>query len=84
MGGVRAGSKVSTRVTSRELMRDEVQELLHETFNLLESVRRELSDESSRPLQRHEAEFLERINTLVGLLSQTHELLRARVLPIIG
>ncbi len=75
---------MSTRVTEREIMRGEVQELLHQTFNLLESARREVFTEASRDVQREEEKFLERMGELVGLLGTTYEQLRARVLPIIG
>ena len=65
-------------------MRGEVQELLHQTFNLIESARREVSDEASRPLEREEQIFVERLSEIVGLLGETYEQLRSRVLPIIG
>lgn len=65
-------------------MRGEVQELLHQTFNLIESARREVHDESSRPLEREEQIFVERLSEIVGLLGETYEQLRSRVLPIIG
>lgn len=66
------------------MMRGEVQELLHQTFNLIESARREVYDEASRPLQREQQIFVERLSEIVGLLGETYEQLRSRVLPIIG
>jgi hypothetical protein len=75
---------MSTRVTEREIMRGEVQDLLHQTFNLIESARREVYEEASRPMPRDEAIFVERLSELVGALGETYEQLRARVLPIIG
>lgn len=75
---------MSTRVTEREIMRGEVQELFHQTFNLLESARREVSDEETRAVLTQETQFLERMDKLMGLLEETYEQLRARILPIIG
>ena len=66
-------------------MRDEVQDLFHQTFNILESARRELVEEATLPdVIDHEAEFLAKMSTIIALLGDTYEQLRARVLPIVG
>jgi hypothetical protein len=65
-------------------MREEVQEILHQTFNLLETARRAVHQEGDKLLPQGEAVFLEKLDHLVTLLNENYEQLRSRVLPMIG
>lgn len=75
---------MTTRLTTRVLVRDEIQDLFQQSFNLIESVRGAVYELAGGEVEADDPEFLARISTVVGRLANNYEILRSRVLPIVG
>ncbi|HLE46723.1 MAG TPA: hypothetical protein VI818_00380 [Candidatus Thermoplasmatota archaeon] len=74
---------MTTRVTQREIVRDEVQDLFHKCFTLTAALQRRMETIKGGDAKSVEPD-LENLEHMLGRLNEVEEALRARVLPILG
>lgn len=74
---------MTTRVTQREIIRDEVHDLFHQCFTLTAALQTRL-DKIGPGAATGEDPDLAQIERMLGKLNEAEEALRARVLPILG
>jgi len=76
---------MSSRLSTREIAREEVHDLFHAAFNITEQLRAELLTLATDGQPSPQASMLiQRIGDLVDKLEASEEAIRARVLPILG
>ena len=79
------GTTMSTRLTEREIVRTDIQQIFHLTFNTLEQAKKDLFEEATTPEgHANPAEFLAKMAAAIEALNDNFEALRSRVLPIVG
>lgn len=76
---------MTSRVTFREILRNEVQDFLHQGFNELAALQAELMRLAlSEDLQDRDRRVVEEMDRHLGQLNERLEEIRSRVLPAIG
>jgi hypothetical protein len=72
-----------SRVSSRGLLRNEVQDLLHECFNYSQQLE-SFATSLMAPDQEDHTNVAHELQTAAARLRDVHEELRARILPLLG
>lgn len=75
---------MTTRLTTRDVVRSEMQDLFHEGFNLLHTLEHDLKTLSEAPEKLAQAALVGELAGMTNRLIAIQEMLRARMLSTIG
>lgn len=77
---------MAQRLSTRGIVRFEVQDLFQEAFQLVQSARQAVRDRlaTHRPATDDERKFMQNLDDLTMLLRDRFESLRARILSLVG
>ena len=76
---------MTSRVTTREIVREEIHDLLHQCFNITESLKEQLVALGlEQQFSDRGAVIYEQLLVLLERMEASEETLRSRVLPVVG